>query len=80
MAILDGLDTIVFIADDLKGAREWTLNFLKQMQFLGLNVNDHLPATDAMCLSSDNSRIKACYLDLNRWSLMSELLTGQQQT
>ena len=34
-AVLEGVDAIVFIGDDQKGAQDWTTHFLRQVKFLG---------------------------------------------
>lgn len=76
VAVLEGVDAIVFIGDDQNELRDWTWDFLRQMEFLGLKRRENRTNEDAL-LTSPDSPIGAYYLVFDKWSVIARLLAGR---
>ena len=74
-AVLEGVDSIVFIGDDQKEIRDWTWHFLRQMEFLGLK--DAEQDQRRRSLDDPDSPIGAYYLGFDKWSVIARLLAGR---
>ena len=72
VAVLEGVDTIVFIGDDQKETQDWTYDFLRRMEFLGLKRGKNTIDKDTLLMTAD-SPIEAYYLVFDKWSVMARL-------
>jgi acetate kinase len=72
-ALLEGVDSIVFIGDDQKEIQDWTYHFLRHVEFLGLKRHKKRINKDTLLMTAD-SPIEAYYFGFDKWSVMSQLL------
>lgn len=72
-AILEGVDSIVFIGENKKEIREWVFILLRELEFLGLKIcNTNI--YDESAMTTSDSPINAYYLNFDKWSLMYGLI------
>ncbi len=73
VAVLEGLDSIVFIGDGKKELQNWAYDLLRQMEFMGLKRHKGRTNQD-MLLTTADSPVEAYYFRFDKWSAMSQLL------
>jgi len=72
VALLGGVDSIVFIGDGRKEIEDWAYRFLRQMEFLGLKRHKNRIDQYTLRMAAD-SPIEAYYFGFDRWSILSQL-------
>lgn len=74
MAVLEGADALVFIGEGKEGTVALVFELLRQMEFLGLKVEQVIPGGDLSLLTAADSSVRAYYLDLRKGPLLAQIL------
>jgi len=72
-AILEGVDSIIFIGEDKEIMRDWAYVLLRQLEFLGLKMCNNNIDYQGLMTAAD-SPIQAHYFNFDKWSVLASLL------